>query len=163
MESKGVLLPHSQQSANCPYSEPEQSSSFPLLSFYLRISPVPRSLCLIRDIFNFLRWGVVSTSPNTQAGIPPPVGCPRLLIKYIRSYSAYLKAVPPSATWGSATPWWQGSTYHDYFILLTCRLAVCYSFAINPRIQFRIAFWDPILARYGIYCLWDWRVVGISH
>ena len=34
----------------------------------------------------FLRRGVVSTSPKPQAGGPPRVGCPRLLIQYIRSY-----------------------------------------------------------------------------
>jgi hypothetical protein len=32
--------------------------------------------------------------PNPQAGGPPLVGCPRLLIQYIRSYSPYLEAVP---------------------------------------------------------------------
>jgi hypothetical protein len=37
----------------------------------------------------FLRRGVISTSPNTQAGGPPLVGCPRLLIKYIPSYPPY--------------------------------------------------------------------------
>ena len=34
----------------------------------------------------FLQGGVVSTSPNPQAGGPPLVGCPRLLIQFIRSY-----------------------------------------------------------------------------
>jgi len=34
----------------------------------------------------FLRIGVVSTSPNPQAGGPPCVGCPQLLIQYICSY-----------------------------------------------------------------------------
>jgi len=34
-----------------------------------------------------LRRGVVSISPKPQAGGPPLVGCPRLLIQYIRSYS----------------------------------------------------------------------------
>jgi len=34
----------------------------------------------------FLQGGVVSTSPNPQARGPPLVGCPRLLIRYIRSY-----------------------------------------------------------------------------
>ena len=34
----------------------------------------------------FLRWGVVSTFPNPQAGGSPLVGCPRLLIQYIHSY-----------------------------------------------------------------------------
>jgi hypothetical protein len=34
----------------------------------------------------FLRWGVVSTSPNLQAGGSHLVGCPWLRIQYIRSY-----------------------------------------------------------------------------
>jgi len=33
-----------------------------------------------------LQGMVVSTSPNPQAGGPPLVGCPRLLIQFIRSY-----------------------------------------------------------------------------
>jgi len=37
----------------------------------------------------FLEGGVVSTSPNPQAGGPPLVGCPRLLIQFIRSYPPY--------------------------------------------------------------------------
>jgi len=36
----------------------------------------------------FLQGGVVSTSPNPQAGGPPLVGCPRLLIQFIRSRSS---------------------------------------------------------------------------
>ena len=36
-----------------------------------------------------LRWGAVSTSPNHQAGGPPLVCFPRLLIQYIRSYPPY--------------------------------------------------------------------------
>jgi hypothetical protein len=36
-----------------------------------------------------LRWGVVSTLPIHQAGGPPRVGCPRLLVQYIRSYAPY--------------------------------------------------------------------------
>jgi hypothetical protein len=41
----------------------------------------------------FLRWGVVSPTPNPQDGGPPLVGCPRLLIQYIRSYPPYLEGV----------------------------------------------------------------------
>jgi hypothetical protein len=37
----------------------------------------------------FLRWGVFSTSPYTQAEGTPLVGCPPLLIQYIRSYHPY--------------------------------------------------------------------------
>ena len=36
-----------------------------------------------------LQGGVVNTSPNPQAGGPPHVGCPRLLIQFIRSYPPY--------------------------------------------------------------------------
>ena len=36
-----------------------------------------------------LQGGFVSTSPNPQAGGPPLVGCPRLLIQFIRSYPPY--------------------------------------------------------------------------
>jgi hypothetical protein len=39
----------------------------------------------------FLRWGVISPTPNPQAGGPPIVLCPRLLIQFIRM------------------PWWQGT------------------------------------------------------
>jgi hypothetical protein len=42
---------------------------------------------------NFLRWRVVSSTPNPQAGWSPLVGCPELLIQYIRSYPPYLEAV----------------------------------------------------------------------
>jgi hypothetical protein len=41
----------------------------------------------------FLRRGVVSPMPNPQAGGPPLVGCPPLLIQYIRSYTWYLETV----------------------------------------------------------------------
>ena len=34
----------------------------------------------------FLQGGVVSNSPNPQAEGPTLVGCPRLLIQFIRSY-----------------------------------------------------------------------------
>jgi hypothetical protein len=37
----------------------------------------------------FVWRGVVSTSPNPQAGGPPLVGCPRLLIQFIHSYPPY--------------------------------------------------------------------------
>ena len=40
-------------------------------------------MCFVTKVFS--RRGVVSTSPNPQAGGPPRVGFPRLLIQYIRS------------------------------------------------------------------------------
>jgi hypothetical protein len=44
-------------------------------------------------VTSLLRWGVVSRTPNPQAGAPPLVGCPRLLIQYIRNYPPYLEAI----------------------------------------------------------------------
>jgi len=41
---------------------------------------------MIRNMIRFLRWGVVSTSPNPQAGEPSLVGCPRLLIRRYHPY-----------------------------------------------------------------------------
>jgi hypothetical protein len=50
------------------------------------IRPVPRLCVVIRNKYRVLRGRVVSPPPNPQAGGPPTVGCPRLLIQYIRSY-----------------------------------------------------------------------------
>jgi hypothetical protein len=41
----------------------------------------------------FLRWGVVSPTPNSQAKGSPPIGCPGLLIQCIRSYPSYLEVI----------------------------------------------------------------------
>jgi hypothetical protein len=81
---------------------------FPLLRSCQRISPGPTRFETFRGNKKFLRWGVVSPTPNPQAGGSPPIGCPRLIIQYIRSYSPYPEDFPPSATWGRAMPWWQG-------------------------------------------------------
>jgi hypothetical protein len=41
---------------------------------------IPRHLWLFRNTLEFLRWGVVSTSLNPQAGGTPHVCCSQLLI-----------------------------------------------------------------------------------
>jgi hypothetical protein len=43
------------------------------------------ALCSFSERICFLWWGVVSLMPNPQAGGPPLVVCPRLLIQYIPS------------------------------------------------------------------------------
>jgi len=51
---------------------------------------VSEAYCLsVSQEDTFLRWWVVSTSPNPPAGGPPFLGCPRLPIPYIRSYPPY--------------------------------------------------------------------------
>ena len=96
METEGSL-PHSQEPANCFC--PER-----LLRLYWRIISVPKPLFMIRNMFKFLRWRFLNTTPKSQAVGPPIIGCPRLFIQYIRNYPPYLEAVPPSATWGRAMP-----------------------------------------------------------
>ena len=54
-----------------------------------RVSVQVRCCCKQFVTGYVLRWGVVSTSSNPQAGGPPLVGCPLLLIQYIRSYPPY--------------------------------------------------------------------------
>jgi hypothetical protein len=86
---------------------------FLLLGLCRGISLIVWLLWLFRNMSKFLRRGVVNTSPNPQSRRTPLVGCPRLLIQYIRSYPPHLEAVPPSATWGRAMPWCQEFTCHD--------------------------------------------------
>jgi hypothetical protein len=47
---------------------------------------------LVTSLF-FLRWEVISPTPNSQAGGPPLAGCPWLVIQYIRSCPPYLEAI----------------------------------------------------------------------
>jgi hypothetical protein len=74
-----------------------------LLRSYQKISPGPK-LCLwiFRNKDSFSQWGAVDPSPIPQAGGPPLVGCPRLLIQYIRSYPPdwrpFLHPQPEDAT-----------------------------------------------------------------
>ena len=68
MEPEGSL-PHSQAFPTCP---PEETSH---KWMFLNM--------------NVLQGGVISTSHNPQAGGPPFVGCPWLLIQFIRSYPPY--------------------------------------------------------------------------
>jgi hypothetical protein len=88
-----------------------------LRSFIQGIRPGPMLLwSFVTSLF--LRYRVVSTTPNPKNEGPPLVGCPRLLIQYILSYSPFIwRPSLPSATWGRAMPWWQGthltwSLYH---------------------------------------------------
>jgi hypothetical protein len=68
------------------------------------------------NIVIFYGQELLALDPTYQSGGPPLVGCPRLLIPCIRSCRPYLKAVSPTATWGCAMTWWQGSTNHGEII-----------------------------------------------
>jgi hypothetical protein len=93
MEGEVSLL-CSQECATGPYPEPDASSlltshpisirSILILSSHIRpcLSNGLSSLsCVTFHKKLFLRWGVVSPSPNTHTGGPPLLDCPRLLIQ----------------------------------------------------------------------------------
>ena len=70
---------------------PTPRSEWGVVYFRIVLSPEKASrLCLFLNI-SVLQGGVVSTSPNPPhpAGGPPLVGCPRMLIQFIRSYPPY--------------------------------------------------------------------------
>ena len=73
-------------------------SGFPTKTLYAPLlSPIratfrAHSPCMFRNMSKFLQWAVVSTSPNPQTVGPLHIGCPRLLIQYIRSYPPYVEA-----------------------------------------------------------------------
>ena len=101
-------LPYSQAPASCCVMPPLETLPLGDPSggvFYLRIVLSPeeasRPWVFINHIFSW--GGVVSTSPNPQAGGPPLVGRPRLLIQFIRSYPPYrmpfLHPQPEDAPW----------------------------------------------------------------
>jgi len=81
----------------CPPPVPNLSQLDPVLSLgRTKGSGQVRELFECFVIWYFQRQGVVSTSPNFQAGGPPLVGCPRLLIQYIpSSYPPYLPQPTP--------------------------------------------------------------------
>jgi hypothetical protein len=81
MEPQGSL-PQSQVPAMCLYPPTYQSRS--------EVYPLTLS-----QLDTFLQLGVVSTSPNPQAGGRPLVGCLRLLFN-IFAATPLLEAVPPS-------------------------------------------------------------------
>jgi hypothetical protein len=68
------------------------------MSIFLCLSPLSKESVHVRGFFwifvtrSFLGWGVVSPTPNPQAGGPPIVGCRRLLIHYICNYPPYLES-----------------------------------------------------------------------
>ena len=95
-------LPYSQAPAICPCPEPTPSSP----QYFTSGLFCPQRKHLAHEYFLtvlFLREGVVSASPNPQAGGLPLVGCPRLLIQFIRSYPPYrrpfLHPQPEDAPW----------------------------------------------------------------
>jgi len=62
------------------------------LSWASSISPSQRHTFMFSKKARFLRWGIVSISPNPQSIGPPLVGRPRLPIQYIRNCPPYWRS-----------------------------------------------------------------------
>jgi len=68
---------------------------------------------------------LLAPSSNTQSEGPPFVGCPRLIIQYIPSYSPHLEAVSSnsipmtrhSVVTGIQTTWGRQKTWDTEFVL----------------------------------------------
>ena len=99
---------------------------------------------------NVLQEGVVSTSPNPQAGGPPLVGYPRLLIQFISSYPQYrrpfLHPQPEDAPCRGDRDPLHGICALLYNILYTnnninssMRMVVCSSLQVAGRVSWRAA------------------------
>ena len=65
------------------------TASWGLVSLRIVLSPEQASRMWVFLNKFFVQGGAVSISPNPQAGGAPLVGCPRLLIQFIRSYPPY--------------------------------------------------------------------------
>ena len=104
MEPEGSL-PYSKAPATCPYPEPARSSPYPHILFpehksrvfffrclgCTRVSAQVRGFLYDCSITRYIFYGeeLLVPRPTPQAGGPPLVGCPRLLIQYIRSHPPY--------------------------------------------------------------------------
>ena len=85
-----------------------------LLKSWKKVSIQARDTCFRFLASQFLRRGVVSTSSQPQVGGPFFVGCPRLLIQYIRSYPPYWMPFVHRQPEDASVPWWQRPTYRGF-------------------------------------------------
>jgi hypothetical protein len=111
-------LPHSQMPATSPYPEPAWSSPFPHIPLpeHQSISPGTRlTLWIYRNRILFYGEELLAHNPT-----PKLKDHPLSAVRY-RLFNIFA-AVPPSATWVRAMPWWQRPTYHG---------AICYK--VNIR------------------------------
>jgi hypothetical protein len=78
-------------------------------SIIQRIHPCPRLLVNVRNKIIFLRWGVVSPTPNLSVEDHLFSAVRDCLFNIFAATLHIWRPFPPSATWGRAMPWWQGT------------------------------------------------------
>jgi len=81
-----------------PLETPPGDSSGGVVYLRIVLSPEETSCMRVFLNMNVLQAGFVSTSPNPQDLGPHFVGCPRLVIQFIRSYPPFLYPQPEDAT-----------------------------------------------------------------
>jgi len=107
----------------------------PVLSWARSIQstpPHPTYLWNVSSHHKLLPRGPVSILSNTQAGGPPFVSCPQLLIQCIHRYPLYLEPFPQTTTQEHATLWQQGHTHHGFFRF--CSYKMCNTQHVNIRL-----------------------------
>ena len=115
------------------YGSLPQPICLPLvLSSARSIQSTPTYLWNVSSHHKLLPWGLVSTLSNTQAGGPPFVSWPQLLIQCIRKYPPYLEVFAPTTTRGCVTPWRQEHTHHGFFRF--CSYKMCNPQHINVKL-----------------------------
>jgi hypothetical protein len=80
-----------------------------------RIHPGPMFFMNFCNNFVFLWWGIVSPTPNPQAGGPPSVVCPRFLIPYISSYLPKTIGTKLQCSWQMYQPLYIIKTIRFFF------------------------------------------------
>jgi hypothetical protein len=92
-------LQHSHVPASCPYTEHQS------------ISPCPRlSMGTFRKKIRFYGEKLLARCPNPKLEDHPVSGVRGCLFNIFVATLHIGEAVPPSAPWGRAMPWWQGAT-----------------------------------------------------
>jgi hypothetical protein len=114
-------LPRSQVPATCPYPEPARSSPYPHFPLPELSCPIslPQVLPNSQSSSRFVTKPVFTVRSCQHLAQPPSWRTTPCRLS-ATAYSIYwqlpsiLEAVPPSATWGRAMPWWQGIAYHGF-------------------------------------------------
>jgi hypothetical protein len=108
--------------------------SLPSLRLYKRVSPGPWQIYA----FRFYNVKVFSTSLKSQAGGPPLIACPRLLIQYNRNYPPYWRRLFLPQPWHALVT----GTHLSWDIVLYRAKRLVLINGVNGRLSF-VVLSDP--------------------
>jgi len=84
---------------------------FPFLTWFQRISLIPRFCEILRNAVRCYGVGLLATRTNNKLQ-DSPCCCLQLFIQYINSNTPYVDAISSIASWQRATQWRHGHTYY---------------------------------------------------